>query len=323
MKVVDRQIVKIIKEICEENHIPIKIYSHGWIMQLEINREFIYIFGYQFQNNNSAAQLICEDKAALSEILESCNISAVKHHFFVSPNTRHYIEATDCWTEMIGLLDKYGVIVCKKNDGSGGNGVFKVETRLELEIAVDNLFRNNRNLVISPYYEIEVEYRVIVLNNKTELIYSKERMFVEGNGVDTIKELVSEKYANQDNIFLSNLSLLSLLNSIDSSDCDLVLEAGRKYNLNWKHNLGKGAEPIILQDEKEKENLTDIALSAAAVIGVNFASVDIIKTAKGEYLILEINSGIMMEQFAKHSEEYYKIAKEIYKKAVYSNDTRR
>ena len=315
MKVVDRQIVKIMEEICEENHIPFKIYSHGWIMQLEINREFIYIFGYQFQNNNSAAQLICEDKAALSEIMESRNIRAVKHHFFVSPNTRHYIEAADCWTEMIGLLDKYGIIVCKKNDGSGGNGVFKVETRLELEIAVENLFRNNRNLVISPYYEIEAEYRVIVLNNKTELIYSKERMFVEGNGVDTLKELATEKYANRDNMFSGSF--------IENLDHDLVLEAGRKYNLNWKHNLGKGAEPIILRDEKEREDLTGIALSAAAVIGVNFASVDIIKTVKGEYLILEINSGIMMEQFAKHSEEYYKIAKEIYKKAVYSNDTRR
>ena len=305
MNVSDRQIVKIIKEICEEENISFKIYSHGWVMQLELNSRYIYIFGYKFQNNNSSAHLICEDKAALSEILESHNIPVVKHHFFVSPANRRYIGAGDCWSEMINLLDKYGVIVCKRNEGTGGNGVFKVENKLELEIAVDSLFRTDRNLVISPYHDIEFEYRIILLNNKAELIYSKERMFVEGNGIDTLYELTAKKYGHF-NIDKYN----------DKLDYRLVLEKDIKYNLTWKHNLGKGAEPVILNDEKERAILTKIAVSAVSVVGINFASVDIIKTSKGDYLILEINSGIMMEQFAKHSEEYYQIAKKIYKKAL-------
>ena len=306
MSMSDRQIVKIIREICEENNISFKLYCYDWVMQLEINNKSVYIFGYQFQNNSAPAHLICEDKSALSEILEQHNIRAVKHHFFMCPSGRHHIGTHDCWTELIGLLDKYGSVVCKRNDGTGGNEVYKAETRHELEIAIDALFKTNRSVAVSPYYDIETEYRVIILDGGAELVYSKERMFVEGTGVDDMQQLIIKKYGTSVNLLAVDKKL----------DYNIILEKGEKYNLTWKHNLAKGAEPIILHDEKERERLTDIALSAAAVTGINFASVDIIKTVRGEYLILEINSGIMMEQFAKHSEENYITAKKIYKKAL-------
>lgn len=35
------------------------------------------------------------------------------------------------------------------------------------------------------------------------------------------------------------------------------------------------------------------------------------------YMILEINSGVMMEKFSKLGEDYYKTAKHIYKRAIY------
>ena len=48
---------------------------------------------------------------------------------------------------------------------------------------------------------------------------------------------------------------------------------------------------------------------------MRFASVDVVETAEG-LKVLEINSGVMMENFAGQDEESRSIAKEIYRDAV-------
>jgi hypothetical protein len=41
-------------------------------------------------------------------------------------------------------------------------------------------------IAVSPYVEYETEYRCILLNNKIELVYSKQRPFVVGDGKSTV-----------------------------------------------------------------------------------------------------------------------------------------
>ena len=296
-----RQIVKIIKEICAENSIPLKLFSYDWIMQLEIGRKNTFIYGYQFQNNNGTSQLICDDKSALSDILIENGINAVKHHFFMSPTNMAYVGAAGNWEKMIKLLNAYGTIVCKDNMGTSGNGVYMAANQYELENAVFTIFRTSRALSVCKYYEIENEYRVIVLNGKAELIYSKEIPFVTGDGKRKFEDLCFEKYG----AMITETSVRP----------DEVISKDAMVKLNWKHNLDKGASAIIVTDESIKNNLSKLALAAADVVNIKFASVDIIKT-EGEYKVLEINSGIMMENFAKASEKNYLISKEIYTKAL-------
>lgn len=86
-----RSIVKIIKEICFENGISYESFSYDWIFRLSNNKKVAHIFGYQFDNNSAAAQLICADKCATSDILLFNCVPAVKHVFFMSPIDINYV----------------------------------------------------------------------------------------------------------------------------------------------------------------------------------------------------------------------------------------
>jgi glutathione synthase/RimK-type ligase-like ATP-grasp enzyme len=50
-------------------------------------------------------------------------------------------------------------------------------------------------------------------------------------------------------------------------------------------------------------------------MNINFCSVDIVKVG-GQYKILEINSGVMLEKFATQSPANYSVALKIYKQAL-------
>jgi glutathione synthase/RimK-type ligase-like ATP-grasp enzyme len=63
------------------------------------------------------------------------------------------------------------------------------------------------------------------------------------------------------------------------------------------------------------DQLVELARRAQQAINIRFASVDVVE-AKGQLLILEINSGVMMEYFARHFPESRTIAKGIYARAV-------
>ncbi len=94
-----------------------------------------------------------------------------------------------------------------------------------------------------------------------------------------------------------------------------ILPCGEKYNIGWKSNLGKGAFPKILRDSDKKASLMKLAIDATRALSIQFASVDIIETDSG-LMVLEVNSGIMMERFIQAADENYNIAKEIYKHAI-------
>ena len=83
-----------------------------------------------------------------------------------------------------------------------------------------------------------------------------------------------------------------------------VMRNGLKF-----FNLGMGA---VARDIDPDPELRKLALSAAAAVSLNLAAVDIIRTEAGGYCILEINDGIMMENYARQSPEYEKSAIVLY-----------
>lgn len=300
-----RQLVKIVKEICLESSIDYKSFSYDWILQLSANGRKMFIYGYKFPNSNASIEQICNDKSALSDILDLHKVPHVRHYYFMAPNNEQYVGKNGDWDRMKALLREHKKIVCKTNSGTGGRNVFKVDSQKKLEIAVHNIFSKARSLCIAPYRTIEAEYRVIIVNSNVGVIYEKVRPSIIGNGIDTIACLIRHDNA------LSNIDI--------DSDIDLntVPDLGEKVYVSWKHNLGQGARPVIVTECLLKEKLSALALTCALAIDIDFASVDIIKSEQG-LEILEVNSGVMMETLAQSSPENYSIAKEIYKKAIFS-----
>jgi glutathione synthase/RimK-type ligase-like ATP-grasp enzyme len=309
MKNSQRVMVKIIEEICLEQSIVCERYSYDWIFRLTKNGKTVYIFGYQFENNSATAQLICTDKCASSEILRSKNIPVMEHFFFISPDDLHYIGLEGNWPRMLELLKKYGKLVCKPNEGTGGIDVFQVSSAAELELAVNAVFAHSRSLALSPFYPIDQEYRVILLNDQVKLVFSKTIQSLIGNGKSSFRQLLLQQNpASLETIPTSEFDE-DLLNKIPKS--------GEKIPLNWKHNLGQGAQPEVVTDPSLVTQLSELALRAVNAVGVRFASVDIIRTGE-KFMVLEINSGIMMETFARINSQNYQIAKSIYQEALIS-----
>jgi len=81
-----------------------------------------------------------------------------------------------------------------------------------------------------------------------------------------------------------------------------VAENGLRY-----YNLGKGARPSEVLTQDTKGILEDLARQTCAALGLRLASVDIVRVGQ-RLMVLEVNDGIMMENYARSSEQYKKNA---------------
>ncbi|WP_018683971.1 ATP-grasp domain-containing protein [Actinokineospora enzanensis] len=99
---------------------------------------------------------------------------------------------------------------------------------------------------------------------------------------------------------------------------DELLLAFRKVradNGEWRHNLHFGATPEVCADPSTVDLLTDLGRDTMAALTLRFATVDIVTTPNGP-LVLEVNSGVSLERFSRHSPEYTDLAGQVYARAV-------
>jgi len=294
---------KIIKEICLEEGFELSCFSADWIFVIKKEGKSRNILAFQFDLNTAAVQAICKDKCAASDVLSHYGIPCVEHLFFTNPLSG-YLPKSGNYKYLHELLAKHQKLVCKPNAGASGTNVFPVADSGELERAMAKIFKSADSMAVSPYHEIEKEFRLIVLDGKVKLAFSKEIPFVKGDGRSTLAELMSK----------SGIAALPA----DMGDISLstVLEVDEIWKYGWKHNLAHGAVPQVVNDEALISELSKLALRASEALNIKFASIDIIRSADS-YKILEINGGVMMEHFASASPENYTKAKAIYKEAIY------
>lgn len=300
----ERTIVTILREIAEENGFEYNTFSYDWVKTFSKGENSMYVYGYNFPINCTTFTQIANDKACTSEILSARGIPNVPHFYFMSPNDIHYVKYLGVegnWRQMLALLEKYGKIICKPNSGTGGVGLKIVDDETGLEKAVNELFSKESTMCICPYYNIENEYRVIILDGKVQLIFKKVRPNVTGNGQDNVASLCAKDGKKVD----SSMSV----------DMAYIPAVGETVEIGWKHNLGQGSFPKQITSGEIFDTVSELALKTLSILGGRFASVDCV-LINGEYRVLEVNSGVMMDNFALASKDNYMMAKNIYKAAI-------
>ncbi|WP_369719703.1 RimK family alpha-L-glutamate ligase [Bradyrhizobium sp. LLZ17] len=80
-------------------------------------------------------------------------------------------------------------------------------------------------------------------------------------------------------------------------DVPLVVYS-KQRGADWRHNLDAGAKPVLLQDGEVRAACVKIAVDAANAIGITFSSIDVVRV-DGDWRVLEINSGVIMEALGK------------------------
>ena len=135
-------------------------------------------------------------------------------------------------------------------------------------------------------------------------MYSKHLPLVIGDGKKTIRELLIEfnpKYFEK------------LLND---SKYDRILDKDEKFKYSWKFNLSQGSIAKKVTDTDLSNRIIKIAKKVCKEINLKFGSVDIIQTMDNDFLVLEVNSGVMMDNYISLMPDGYIVAKNIYKKAI-------
>ena len=232
----ERYLIKILKELALEHKLTIRFFCFDWLIELSNPHHKFHILGYDWAINSATAQAIAKDKSACFEILKANQVPSIEHFLFLSPEFQSFIGANGNWKKIIDFAQKHdNKIVIKSNMGTGGNEVFLVSNQAELEGCVQALFSKHRAIAICPFYDIHNEYRVILLDEEPLLCYNKIKPFIVGNGENTLLELILQHKGEFDlkDIFTQKI------------DFNIVLLRGKKFELNWKHNLGKGASPEI------------------------------------------------------------------------------
>lgn len=289
----------IIKEIAKELNMKITFLSNNWIIMLEKNNQIKYISGYKFDLNTQASSLSIDDKYAMYEILKNKNIPVITHHLMYSATNK---EAYAKNYQDLSLAHKYfykynSNIVIKSNTGTCGHNVYHVTNNNDIDKTIQEIFKKAHSISICPFYEILDEYRIIILNGKSKIIYKKERPIIYGDGIHYISYLLKQ--------FNPNYQY--------KIEKDYILPKNEKYTYTWLHNLSNGSK--ISFDVTNKEYLISLAKQVANILNIKFGSIDIIKTDK-KYMVLECNSGIMMNNLINQLPNGKNIAKEIYKEAI-------
>lgn len=302
----NNEFCSLIKEICKENNIECDVLSSGWILSLSKNGVRCFISGYKFDNNRYALGQIFDDKFGTYELLKSCNIPICEHNILYSiSNHNSYAVGCNSFSYVEDLFNKYNKdIVIKINSGTCGINVNRFSNLEVLRDFFENL-NSKSSFSICPFYNIVNEFRIIVLDGVVQTIYKKELPIVYGDGSSSIKKLLEEfNY--------------EYFKNIDDKRLDRVLALGEEYVYSWKFNLSNGSRPNFSIDEVDNDNILEIVYRILDQFDLGFCSIDIIKTIEGKYLVMEINSGVMMKNLIKWNDFGYNIAREIYEKAILS-----
>ena len=195
-------------------------------------------------------------------------------------------------------------IVIKPNEGTCGKNVYHITKLNEIEDALDKIFAENFSISMSPFYNIKHEYRTIMIDGEPEILYSKHLPIVIGDGKKTIRELLIE------------FNPRYFENKLEDFKYNRILDIDEKFQYNWKFNLSQGSIAKKVTDTDLSNRIINIAKKVCKEINLKFGSVDIIQTTDNKLYVLEVNSGVMMDNYINLMPNGYMTAKNIYKKAI-------
>ena len=297
-------IQKLIKEISNEKDIKCTFISNDWVTVLEKDKKVRTITGYKFDLNKASLAKIFDDKYATYELLNLYDIPVIEHKLlYTKTNKNDYANCMNDYEYIKNIYKNYNKdIVIKINKGTCGKNVKHFTNLAEIKKFYNKL-SGEKSYSICPFYNIENEYRVVVLNNEIRLIYKKILPIIYGDGKSTIKELL-KKY---------NYNYFKDYNGLNK---DVVLKENEEYKHSWKFNLSTGALASLEIDSETKNKIEEIIKKITSKLDIIFCSIDIIKTNKNSYYVLEINSGVMMKNLLIENKKISNKIKLIYSDAI-------
>lgn len=293
---------KWIEEICREKGIEKIDISYDWISILKKGNVHKKLVNGNFYLNTKISSELAKDKYSTYELLRYYDLPIIEHAVLFNEKMMPNVESINGDYEILKNTKKQ---VIKANDSLQGKDVYVSEIENEKRQIVKEIFEKEiPAVVVCPYLEVEYEYRAIFLAGEIIYLYKKQKPFVVGDGKSNIRELIEKQ--------------LKYLEEPDSNlDFQKILNQDEKVMVGWKHNLSNGAIPLFVdENDVYAEKIKTIAKKAGNVLGLTFASVDVVVTKDKEISIMEVNSKVCIKKFCELMPNGYEIGKEIYRKVI-------
>ncbi len=223
-----RHFVTHMERAAARSGVDLRWHSEHWVAELRSHGRRCHVVGYNFPLNDAASALLATDKVATSVLLSDDGVPHVPHRLL---RWRPHESVSD----MAARLPV--PVVLKPLSSSGGRDVCRAESPDRLLAALSALTARYSALTVSPWMPIRHEYRVVVLNGRTELVFEKR---CAGPRLEA-----------------------------GHTDWDDGVE--------WRHNLKLGASAVVLDHPEVCGPLGGLARRAMACLGLAFGSVDIVE----------------------------------------------
>lgn len=166
---------QILDEICQEEQIQIDWLSDNWLGVLERAGQRRYILGHKFDLNPAVSELVADDKYATFEILYKDNIPVIEHQMvYEASNKQPYVHGRNSVEYVTRFFQENGKhIVIKPNNGQCGNNVYQITAPEQIAPALKKVLHQAMSGSLCPFYHIQHEYRLILLDGEERLSYQK------------------------------------------------------------------------------------------------------------------------------------------------------
>lgn len=169
--IAERMMPQLVQAACERRDIAWQGFSDDWVQRMQRGDTVRWIVGYKFDVNASAAGHLAEDKVATYAALAAAGVPAIEHYLVRAvPN-----DPTQ-WNMHLPITD--GPVVIKPLDGTGGRAVERYES---VSAGLEAVHHSGEPAwAICPYYDLQTEYRLIMLDGKLLLSLQKTRPTYRG-----------------------------------------------------------------------------------------------------------------------------------------------
>ena len=318
-----------LQSIATEHSLELITKSHGWInifRSAEADIDCV-LYGTSFPLNGQSCAKLAADKTATSIILDLHQVPHIPHYLGTNPNmiysgfknSSRAVAGT--WPHLMEMLQQHHVLVLKPKEGSMGRSTYKVHNQLELEQAWMELLAKRRDFCLSPFVDIEKEYRCIFLDDTMHICFRKNVPCITGDGASTVATLI----AAYERIVCKKMTLSKAV----QAQLNVVLDNDAVLVLDWCHNLSRGSRADKVISKELYAELKALGARTMQALGLRFSSVDIVQLKEGatsassefvipdnRLLVLEVNGSVSVGGYVTQHPEDFEIGQQMFSKAV-------
>ena len=241
-----------------------------------------------YPQNNATASTLASDKYFASRILAQADVEALGgEYFFLHDRHRAHRPGGHEREDVLEYLKKLGgTAFVKPLLGSRGDFARAVHDEASLIAYLDEVAGYYDAILIQPLTS-GIEYRVFLLDGEVLYAARKYPPSVLGDGVSTIRELLT---VHNRALPSRGLSPVPLADDRDAA-LDAVLSSGERWDIPGRMNLSAGGTMVL--DAAPAPAVSALARKAASALGLRVAAVDIFMDIGGEpdaMAVIEVNS---------------------------------